>query len=350
MDAATFLLLHGGASGGGHVDPSQIPLETLARIRGSMWTARLNLPYGPRPGKDSNILPMDFYELYSVEDRARMLAAYKQRGYTHAVTGPLTGGDGYHGQFPDPFISRLPTMAEFDGYLDRMQEWWDAGIAPVHFMKPDNWTLEQVAALEPFYLQPRAQRLLRIVVPPGWEPTRYGWSAATWAEFLKWGRRIFPNALILAHSVTDVDALTGDDERHHDTGMGNDKAWHITAPHMHGWLVQLGGYVEMKDSAGHDMDRNSSEFPAGLATFRANMAEYFGGRTGLGARFRQGYAGWPTGSLWGPSTPLKIYAAEYAAYIDYWQDWPEDEARDLGDLAIASTVDGYLDGGRLDVP
>src|SRR5712672_3429145 len=30
-------------------------LEQLARVRGAMWTQRLNLPMGPRPGQDSNI-------------------------------------------------------------------------------------------------------------------------------------------------------------------------------------------------------------------------------------------------------------------------------------------------------
>jgi hypothetical protein len=329
------------------VDPSIIPLETLARIRGAMWTARLAIPFGPRPNQPSNILAMDFYETYSPEDRKRMLEAYKARGYTHAVTGPIYDPTAYHGQFP---ASDFRGLDAFNRYLDAMQEWWDAGITPVHFIKPDGWNLEQLMELEPLYTSERAQRLLRIIVPAGWEPVRYEWSSNTWAEFLKWGHRVMPNALILVHTVTDVDALVGTDERGDDNGKDNAEGWKRTAPYMHGWLTQLGGYVFMKDSHGNDMTRESPEFAAGLETFKRNMADYYGGRTGLMARFHDGYAGWPKGSLWGPNIPIKVYAAEFAAYVDYWKDWPEAEACALGDIAIRAGVDGVLDGCTIDVP
>jgi hypothetical protein len=330
-----------GAGGAG------VSLEQLARIRGSMWTARLNLPYGPRPGSDDNILSMDFYEFFGPEDRKRMIEAYKARGYTHAVTGPIVDAGGYHGQYP---LSDFRDPAKFEWYLDAMQEWWDAGIIPIHFVKPDNWSLEDMEQFVPLYSSPRARALLRILVPAGWEPWKYEVSSLTWAEFFKWGHRVNPEALILGHTVGDVDAMAGTDARFDDNGKGNDTAWDRVVPYLHGWLIQLGGYVFMEDSTGQAMDRHSPEFPAKLTEFKANMADYIGGHAGITKRFREGYAGWPTSSMWGPNIPIKIYLAEYAAYIDYWKNWPEDEARDLGDIAIKAGADGYLDGGRVDVP
>ena len=70
-----------------HVDPSGIPLEELAAIHGAMWTTRINVPYGPRPGQDTNILATDFYGLYDAPTQERMLDVYQGRGYTHAVAG-----------------------------------------------------------------------------------------------------------------------------------------------------------------------------------------------------------------------------------------------------------------------
>jgi hypothetical protein len=122
-----------------HVDPSGIPLGELARIRGAMWSARLNLPLGPRPGKDDNILATDFFEDYGADDQARILDAYKARGYTHVVVGPLVDSDGYHGLYP-PHDWR---GAEFERFLDELQVFWDAGLTPIVFMHPDGWTFEQ---------------------------------------------------------------------------------------------------------------------------------------------------------------------------------------------------------------
>jgi len=47
--ALAMLVWAGAAPPRTHVDPSTIPLGELARVRGAMWSARLDLPFGPRP-------------------------------------------------------------------------------------------------------------------------------------------------------------------------------------------------------------------------------------------------------------------------------------------------------------
>lgn len=322
-----------------HVDPASWSMAQLLNIRGAMWTARLNLPYGPRPGQDDNILAMDFYQFFAAPDRARMLDAYRARGYTHAVTGPLVGTDCYHSQFPCHDAGQpgmlptdgVPTQAQFDFYLDRMQEWWDAGIAPIHFAHPDGWTLEQEQQLDALYSQPRAQKLLRIVVYTGWEPTKYDWTSAQWVAFFQHAAQLFPNAARLVHTVCDVDAPTGGNDDQTLAG-GNATAWANAVPYLHGWLVQNCGYI---DGAGETPD----------PTFLKNFTDQFDqtqGRASLTSRFRLGVGGWPTNSANGG--PLKVYAAEFASYSDYWKNWSEEQARLLGDAAMKSGADGVLDG------
>lgn len=313
-----------------HFDPSSIPLETLAQIKGAMWTARLKLPFGPRPNQDDNILAMDFYQLYNATDRARMIQAYHgDRGYTHAVTGPNAGGDCYHGQYPcqtDP-----PNQAQWDAYLDGIQEWWDAGITPVYFAKPDNWSMGQMDQLDKLFSQPRAQKLLRVVVYTGWEPWKYEITNAEWVAWVQRGARVFPNALRLIHTVADVDAPTGGDDDKKLAG-GNATAWRNVVPYLHGWLVQSCGYA-------------CSGNPTPTPEFLTNFANLFNLSMGsLRARFEQGYAGWPTNSAWSDGRPLKVYAGEFAAYIDYWSNAPEAQAVRLGDLAMAAGAAGSLDG------
>ena len=62
------------------------------------------------------------------------------------------------------------------------------------------------------------------------------------------------------------------------------------------------------------------------------------------------YAGWPTGSAFGPNVPMKRYAGEYAAFAQYWKNWPEHESQESGDTAMAAGANGYLDGGTVNVP
>lgn len=330
-----------------HADPMAWSMERLLAIRGAMWTARLNLPYGPRPDQDDNILAMDYYQFYNASDRKRMLDAYgpaSARRYTHAVTGPVVGTDCYHGMWdchnPDqpgmmPYDG-VPTQAQWDFYLDCIQEMWDAGIAPVHFAHPDGWSFEDMAQLEALYQQPRAQRLLRIIVWTGWEPSQYQWSNATWVQFFKRAHEIFPpTTALLVHTVCDIDAPTGG---HDDDGIvfpkdqGNIYSWRNSVPYLNGWLVQNCGYYD-------------GGTPVPSPTFLQNFMDQFNpnaGRASLIARFRSGVSGWPTTSRNGG--PLKVFNAEVSSYADTWRNWPEEEARKLGDAAMAAGADGVLDG------
>ncbi len=314
------------------------PLETLARIRGAMWTQRLQLPLGPYPGQPYNINAMDFYECYGPDDRQRMIAKTLEGGYTHAVTGPFYDAGGYHGHYP---AATTLDQAHWDAYLDAMEEWRAAGITPIHFVKPDNWTLAQVREhLERFYRQPRALELLPILVPAGWEPVRYEWSSRTWATFFQWAGDLNPDALILAHSVNDTDALKGRDAVYNDEPETNDRAWVYQAPLLHGWLIQLNGYVGIPFNDEHRRDR--------IAAWQTNLAAYF---RDADRRFRHGYAGWPTGSRFGRDVPLKLYLGECASYAFFRNPLiSEDEVREFGAIAMANGADGYLDAGSVEVP
>ena len=337
-----------------HVDPSAIPLRELARIRGAMWTARLDVDYGPRPHQPTNIIATTSLHLYPPAERQRIYAALRSRGYTHAVSGPwFPGGDqGYHAQYPERAIT-------WDEYLDLLQELWDAGLAPVVFCKPDNWTAAQLETLTAYYAQPRAQRLVRIAVPGGWEPSM-DTSNAEWVRWVSWGARVLPNALRLIHMAPDFDAPGNDLDfteynprvfnvdgsvdlarsvrNPHYIGMA--KAWANVAPYLHAYLMQNGGYASGRDVVPSDQ-------------FKRNFCALFnpaGGRESIASRFQRGVAGWPTFSAWGAGQGMWLYAGEYAAYISYWQDAPEQYSMQLGDLAMSCGADGYLDGGSVPVP
>lgn len=317
-----------------HYNPASVPLEQLARIRGAMWTETWACDLGPRPWQPNNICATDFLWNYSEAQRAALVQNLRSLGYTHAVIGPIVDSDGYHGAWtPNDW------RGKFEQFLDMAQYLWDAGLAPVVFIHPDNWTLEQTQQLTPLFQSERAQRLLRIIVPAGWEPTKYEWSNATWTAYMQWGRQTFPNALILLHTVCDVDAPVGTDARGDDNGKPNAEGWVRIAPYLHGWLTQS---CTFENPTGYD-DPPYSNFENWTRLFNPNV------RGSYQDRFRNGYAGWPRGSAWGPTTPLKVYAGEYQAYPVFWQGGKKETARQWGDAAIAQGADGYLDGGSVPV-
>ncbi len=307
-------------------DPTQFTPGQLAAIRGAMWTARVAVPYGPRPGRASNPIAFTFYQLYSADDRARMVAAYKSRGYTHVVVGPAAGTDCYHGKYPchDPSIhgswpaDDVPSQSQWDGFLDSVQELWDAELIPIYFAKPDKWEQPQYAAkldaLDALHRQDRAQRLLRVVVYTGWEPT--GWTRDTYMRMVRRGADVFPSAVRFLH-----------------TACGSEPPPDV-APFIHGWLIQTCGYIDGGTPRASDTV---------IREWQATIAD-------RAAAFRNGERGWPRDSAWGSGVPLLLIAAEYASYADFWRDWPENEARRLGDAAMDAGADGYLDGGTVVVP
>lgn len=334
-----------------HVDPSRFTLDELkGKLRGSL-SVRLNLPYGPRPNQDSNIAWMAFYELQTPANRQRMLDAFHARGLTMSAIGPVTGNDCYHEQFPnigDPPSGglmagclhnwRVPTQDEWDAYLDGVQEQWDGGIMPCYFAKPDGWERAEygaeIAALEQLYQQPRAQRLLRCVVGPGWEPSgeKYGWANREYVRWVQWGARVFPTALRGIHLVADLDAPTGqDDDSTFPAKQGNALSWVNVAPYIHFFADQLGGYVF-----------GSTEQPS--AHFLDELCKHV---KRVGDGFRGGY-GWPSAGADG--TRILHVVFEYAAFADWWKNFAEKYSWQIGDEAMRCGADGYGDGGTVPVP
>jgi hypothetical protein len=317
--------------GGGHVDPSTIDVEDLRKIRGDMWPAIL-----PGTGWE-RILAMAFYDLASPDERKAMLDLYTSYGWTHAVTGPMVDPNGYHGKYPAK--PNVPTQDEWDHYLDCMQEWWDAGVIPIHFLKPDNWSLDAMDALAHLYQQSRAQRLLRMIVPVGWEPGRYELSADTWAAMIRKVRGWFADApeptLFYIHTVCDVDAPTGDGDNFPN---GNGGAWDRVGPLIHGWLIQNGPY-ETKPKNDPETARNFGDQFDFKTAAPHSIAWHFVPP--------HGNAGWPCISAWGAGIPVDLIAAEQTAYRKFWHHMSEDDAMDWGDLAIARGAMGALDGCRM---
>lgn len=307
-------------------------LDQLLKVRGAMWTARMNIGYGPRPFKDDNILAMDYYQWYDKPTRERMIAHYgpaSPRKYTHAVTGPFIDG-GYHGQYPT--LGHVPTQAEFDHYLDCMQEWCDADIVPVHFAHQDGMNdPSEMAALDVLYRQPRAQALLPIVIYPGWEPVLYEWENSTWVKWLAHGRSVFPNAVMGPHFRTDCDAPTGGNDQNNN--MTNGQCWRNVAPYIDAAFMQYGGYV----FADPPNEVPTESFKVALHDAVKDMKRRFSDPAYAGDWPKQGRTG----------RPIAMIAAEYAAFGDYWQNWAEAYARDLGDLCLAAGADGVLDGAHL---
>src|SRR5262245_46911340 len=107
------------------------PLNKLAEIRGGMWTARLDVPFGPRPNQPDNCICIDYFESFNSTDQKRIISAYKQRGYTHAPMGPLVD-PGYHGQLPS-----VDWRANAQPYFDAAQQLEESGIHVIHFLRPD---------------------------------------------------------------------------------------------------------------------------------------------------------------------------------------------------------------------
>lgn len=315
--------------------PAPPPLETRARIRGAMWTARGPLPYGPRPGQPDNCICIDYYECFPRADRQRIRQLYiADRGYTHAPMGPIVD-PGYHGELP-PTDWRDPVAFE-DVYLSSALELEGAGCRVIHFLRPDrsvaglDWTVADLdRELTPLFSTATAQAAMGIVCL-GWEPgPRYFYDNAWWVEMCRWMARVFPHALRLIHMVSDCDApVGGDDDR---KGITNGQGWANVAPDIHGFLAQYGGYVSGQSAAA---------FIPNLQAAIADLTRRFatGGPDGT----------WPTSSAWGPGQPIRVYAGEYAAFRDYWENAPESEATAIGDAAMAAGAAGYFDGGSVAV-
>lgn len=337
-----------------HVDPSGIPLAELARIRGAMWP-RANicadapiLPFGNRPNQPDNIIATTYFDNYTPTQQEAIARCLKSVGLTHVVVGGLVDWWAYHGQYSGHDYS---TPEDFEKFLDLHQWFWDHGLTPVTFIHEDGASFEQTEQLVNRLIvgNPRAQKLIRIVVMSGWEPAKYEWSSCTWAKYVRLARDALPHALDLIHTVSDVDAPVGTDALCNDDDKtwnpnGNGAGWErVISAGLHGWLIQNGPYEAGPTDPAWTF--TATEFAAQFQP-AGDGARYHGA-----AWHFAGNAGWPTSSAWGPGIPICLYAAEHTAYSAYWANRPSEADRAAwGNLAVASGACGALDGISVDVP
>jgi len=312
-------------SNSGHRPPEKWSISELRAFRGAISTVRLDIPFGPRPGKADNVLFTPMYGCYSAADRARMRAAYKQRGYTHWPIGPLIAGS-YHDKYPD-----MNFLADPHRFADLLEELSNDGIVPVVFVLPidrrcglsKDGTIDWDSIerqLTPIYRMPRFQRLARVVVL-AWEPNDGNVisTQAQWLQGVRWMAGVFPNALRYIHMTAGQNAPCAKNE---DPAA----AWRAVAPYLHGWLVQDGNFGQ------RDPEH------AGLQRFRQALNEDVD-------HLHRGREGWPTISAT-PGRPLDIVAFEYASYWSFWNNRPESEARQWGGAALGiDGIAGFDDGG-----
>lgn len=316
--------------------------DELLDIKGAMWTCRANVNYGPRPDTDTNCFSLNNLIGYSVPDQEKIINAYLERDYTHYALGPIPRGTGisYYGLFPDP-IDCLKNPTPF---LDMIEKLWKLGLCPIYFAKPDNWTIDDLdrEGYTALYKTRRFQDLVKLIVPNGWEPSM-DTSNSDWVKHLQWGKDTFPNAYHFIHMFGDFDAPGNNDDLtpNQPNFIGAPECWNRVAPYLHGWLVQNNGYSLSANSSRNQNDPPTPEF---IKNFTFQFSDE---RGSLMDRFKNAYAGWPTLSEFGANTPIRVYAGEYAAYIDFWMDAPEKYSIMLGDKALSAGADGYLDGGSL---
>jgi len=315
-----------------HFDPASLTLEQIATFRGGMWTARTAAPYGgapsrfgPRMNQASNIAAMCYIEhLPEKWQRDRMIADYKLRGYTHAVTGSPIDPDGYHHQYPE-YPGPL-TQAWWDHTLTCYEEWYDAPggpIIPAFFALPEEWDVDQAEReLGSFFRQERAQQLIRMVFP-AWEPN---WASAKWVRVMTWLTRTFPHAVWGVH-LTPNHSAPGLSSEIVEGVFEESHMWKAIAHMVHVFAEQSDCWFR------------------GSAEDRAYWTGMWNPRMigGWDSRFTGGYNRWPTNSAW-PKGGIWPFPAEFLSYDCYWKDRPELDAQRIGDAAIAMGARGSLDG------
>lgn len=343
-----FLAAVGGAGSGAGRAPEDYSFEELARVMGSMFTARGPVPFGKRPFQEDNVISFPGGVLHEYEEPTfRMcIDRYQRRHYTHAPVGAFVQGS-YHDQNPAHDMTTF--LRDHDKIADRLQMMWDGGIIPVAFLAPDNWTLDQMREFEPIFRTPRWQRLIRVAVPKGYEFSQDD-SIDNVCSFFDWTADVFPQAIRCLHMVSNCDAPgnNADYERFNPTnpatgkqeGSGWGPIWQLIAPKMHVWLIQNGPI-----GGGDSFSQYPQDDPVNFRNFCEQFRDDV--HASLAQRFHHGYAGFPTGSAWGPNISVKLVAAEYFSYRCWHDNAPEEAAMQWGDGALANGADGVFDGAHL---
>ncbi len=325
-----------------HVDPSRVPtdvlLEFLTWIRGALFTARGPCPDGPRPGQPDNTCTTATRTPGAL---STVLPIYQRNAYTHGPIGPWID-PGYHGQEPAQDFR----LDHGKSAIANLQAMWDAGVVPVCFLSPDNFTLDQMVALEPIFSLPGFQNLCRIVIPKGWEPSM-DTSNEEWVRWYVWARRVFPRALYGLHMAANFDAPgnnvdlsprcdqipeherrafcranpTADNPDH----LGNAGTWRKLAPYLHFYFQQVGVFYTSPDAD----PETANEFDK---LYR--LPSHRGSGEVDTNRFISGYGGWPMNSAFGPDQSIILVYAEGTSYAAYWSNLSEAATKAWGDRAI----------------
>ncbi len=331
----------GGGGGGGGTSPWEtVTVAQLRAIRGGMFVTRGPVPYGPRPNQPDNIISINALAnlQYDEPTAERAISDYRARGYTHGSIGPFVTTS-YHGQ--DEALSLDWFRAHQDEVVARIEMLWRGGIIPIAFLSPDNWTLDEMrSGLEPIFRKDRWQKVLRMVVPKGYEPS-IDTGNPEWCAWFDWAHGVFPHALYYLHMVSDFDAPGNNDDLtpSSPTYIGNEGCWRNLTPRMHGWLIQNGPFGVPP--------AQSPDFQNVCDQFRADV------RASLRDRFVNNYAGWPSTSMWDdprysavprPFRGIDLVAGEYCAYMAWHHNFPEADCRAWGDGPLQNDADGSFDG------
>lgn len=344
MSTSFFFLSSGSESAGGSGPWDTVTVEELRRIRGGMFVTRGNVPFGPRPNQPDNIISLNALVnlQYDDETAKRALPEYAGRPYRHGSIGPFVTTS-YHGQ--DDGISLARFLETQDRVADRIEMMWRAGIIPIAFLSPDNWTLSEMEAFRPVFSKPRWQKLLRMVVPKGYEPS-IDTPNKNYCDFFDWSHELLPDALYYLHMVSNFDAPGNNDDLTPTlpTYIGNEGCWRNLTPKMHGWLVQNGPFGIPT--------QQSPDYQNVCDQFRADV------HGSLRDRFHNGANGWPSSSKWDEpryaSVPrnfrgIDLPSGELCAYCAWWENFAEEECRKWGDGTLLAGSDGAFDGCHANV-
>lgn len=273
-------------------------------------------------------------------ERAKMLAAVKQRGYTHLSVGPIWER-GYPGFRSHNFLDNP------DGYIALLREIIDAGIIPVIWLmvdgpcnvergapgndrNPIDWA-EVERVLTPIYTRPDFQQVCKVAVF-GWEVTDNSWvkTLARTMLALQWFARVAPQAYRYWHAAANNGAPCDYTE----DGEGCEgKAWRLMAPLLHGHFWQDGSFGGWHMADGRDPNSEADR----RAQFLDNLA--YDVKRIRGDHYK------PGGLIGADGKVLDVIAGEYSAYFEYHGDG-EAAAIDYGRLALSVPgVRGFLDGG-----
>jgi hypothetical protein len=270
-------------------------------------------------------------------NRAKALAEYKARGYTHFAIGPMYEA-GYPG-WPGHDYRSDPAA-----WIARVVEIWAAGLIPVHWLMPNGpynaggaWDTEidfskVNAEFSPLLTTPDMQRVTCMVVA-GWEVTDKEWvkTIRKATALLSWQASTFPRAYRYWHAAVDNGAPCNYDE----DGEGCEgKAWRAMAPYIHGHFWQTGA------AGGWNLtpDRDPAKPQDRINQFLDNL-QYEVMRMHTNHYVAGGVRG-ADGKL------LDVIVGEYSAYFELNDGESEDWGRSWGRLGMTvAGVRGFGDGG-----